>query len=1048
MKSRRVVIVLFFLVCITCVQAQDRDPSIFFDHYTIPGVIQSTATTSIVQDEFGLLWFGTTSGLFRFNGQEFKHYTYHSDKGLLLDERQITVLHWDKKKHRLLIGTRMAGLLEFSYHQNAITTITTRQETIHDIEQTKNGRIWVSAPNGLFELVDNNLVIVTNTTQTKGPVPLFAKGDSLWVGSVQRASLFLGEKKVQDIDFNSPGRTFPHTSRASSLLLDSKDQLWIGTEREGVLVYNIQTGKLVHEFLPGMRPFYSRINAMHQDRSGLIWMLTKAEGLAVYNPTNQQTLFFQQDIYQENTLSGNNCYSILEDKTGLLWVGTNGAINFFDREQRKFSHYENQRNNISSLSDNMVRSLFEDDGLVWVGTDGGYINILDRTKNTVQRVAIEGKDFPEHEPIVPFAFAKLDDTKVLVGTSIGLLVFDKEKKTFSHYAPASPYLKNKRIRVLLIKDRMLYGIVAGLMFRFDLTTHAYKTYRLPMRNNVNTLYVDKENRFWVGSNGAISILDTKTDSLYYTRLPRDTTNFLVLNIEQIRDKIWLSTMNYGIFEVSAKGNSISVERNITNLAGLVDNTVYATVPDDFGNVWITTNRGLCRLDPNGRFTNYQVSEGVQSEEFNRLCNLKMRDGTIVVGGINGVNSIDPLKVVTETAPLDPVIYSLTVRKATEVVELERSSVQGDSIIKLTDTETSFAIRFGVTDYRRPNRYVAEYKLEGFDEAWQKSDAFGEAVYNQLTPGYYTFKVKVTNPAGEQRTKAIGIYIKPPFWMTWWFRTILSIIVIAVAVGSFSMRTQREKKDKQRLEELLRMRTQEIEKSREQLANLNERKDLIFSILSHDLRSPLTTLKGFLGLLIEDGAMFSKEEIKKHAEMIRASVANSLDLIDNTLFWSLSQMEGLQANPVRLAITDLVKKITGLYHLAITRKGIKLNVDIESGLHVEADENMLYVILRNLVSNAIKFTPDGRSISITAYSKENRVYLEVKDEGVGMNQEYIAKLLTDVHPIIKKGTSNEKGTGLGLLLCRQFAEAIQGTLTIESKEGVGSTFILSLPMVGI
>ncbi|GCC52211.1 hybrid sensor histidine kinase/response regulator [Chryseotalea sanaruensis] len=1034
----------FFFGTITLI-AQRNESSVFFDHYTIPGVIKSTFVASLEQDEFGLIWFGTSSGLFRFNGEEFKHYPYRSDSGLSLEERQITSVHWDFVNNRLIIGTRMMGLLAFSYQNNTIVTLTTKEETIHDIAQTADGRIWVATANGLFELAGNELKGFADIARSLGALPLITKGDSLWVGLVGKVSLYVNGKKNKDIEIKSPKRIFPHTMRASALFLDKDQKLWVGTEKEGVMVFDIDSGELVREFLPDSRPFYSRINAIYQDKTDLIWMLTKAEGLAIFDPVNQTTKLLQQDIYQENTLGGNNCYAILEDKTGLVWVGTNGAVNFFDREQRKFIHYAHQPNNVNSLSDNMVRSVFEDEGLLWVGTDGGFINLIDREKNSIERIAIKGKDFPEHESIVPFAFAKLNSSTILVGTSAGLLTYNKHTKSFAYHQPSLPYLQGKRVRHLLIRDNLLYGIVVGLMFKFDLTTHAFKAYKLPTRNNVSVMHVDKQNRFWVGSNSAVSILNTKTDELTYYRLPKDTANFLILNIEEVNGKIWLSTMNYGIFEVTENEGKISIERNINNTSGLVDNTVYATVPDDFGNVWITTNRGLSRLDPGKRFTTYQVSEGVQAEEFNRMCNLKLSNGSIVVGGINGINIIDPLRAIKQTAPLNPVIYSLTLRKGNEVVELDKFTLM-DSVIKLDSDETSFTVRFGVTDYRKPSRFIAEYKLEGFDEGWQKSNAVGKTNYSQLSPGRYTFKVRITNPAGEQRIRSLIIFIKPPFWMTWWFRLILSFIVLSVAVMSFKIRGEREKKDKEKLEELLRIRTREIEQSREQLANLNEKKDLIFSILSHDLRSPLTTLKGFLGLLIDNGENFSREEIKKHAELIRASVANSLDLIDNTLFWSLSQMGGIQCTPGKISVNDLVKKVCDLNQLALTRKSIILRTQIEDNLFVTADENMLYVILRNLVSNAIKFTPDGKKIVLSAYRQSTEVSIVVKDEGVGMNKEYINKLLTEAHPTIKKGTSNEKGTGLGLVLCQQFVALQQGTLKIESEEGIGSIFTITFPAV--
>jgi len=276
------------------------------------------------------------------------------------------------------------------------------------------------------------------------------------------------------------------------------------------------------------------------------------------------------------------------------------------------------------------------------------------------------------------------------------------------------------------------------------------------------------------------------------------------------------------------------------------------------------------------------------------------------------------------------------------------------------------------------------------------------------------------------------------------KVLLSLLVIGAAIFYWRLKREREKRDRERLEELLNERTKEIQQSREQLANLNEKKDLIFSILSHDLRSPLTTLKGFLGLLVEDGNTFTKEELRRYVEQIRNSVSTSLDLIDNTLFWSLSQMGSIQHNPERLLVSTLIEKVEALHQLAMERKYIQWNVQVENNLMVFADENMLYVTLRNLVSNAIKFTPSGKEIFVRAFKEGNTVQIEVKDQGIGMSTDYIQKLIQRENPAIKKGTSNEKGTGLGFILCQQFVEMNNGTLSIVSEEGKGSTFTIILP----
>jgi len=257
--------------------------------------------------------------------------------------------------------------------------------------------------------------------------------------------------------------------------------------------------------------------------------------------------------------------------------------------------------------------------------------------------------------------------------------------------------------------------------------------------------------------------------------------------------------------------------------------------------------------------------------------------------------------------------------------------------------------------------------------------------------------------------------------------------------------QSTRREKVRLEELLKVRTREIEQSREELANLNRKKDLIFSILSHDLRSPLTTLKGFLGLLIDNSDALSKEELQKYATNIRNSVTTSLDLIDNTLFWSLSQTGNIQCNPTPVQLSTVFEKIKGLYQLTAEKKHLTLNFPSTNGLAVYADENMVYVLLRNLVSNAIKFTPEMNTIRVDASENGESVSVSVKDSGVGMTSEEIEKLFLSDNPIVKKGTSSEKGTGLGLMLCKKFVEMNKGKLLIESQVGVGSVFTVVLPI---
>ncbi len=369
---------------------------------------------------------------------------------------------------------------------------------------------------------------------------------------------------------------------------------------------------------------------------------------------------------------------------------------------------------------------------------------------------------------------------------------------------------------------------------------------------------------------------------------------------------------------------------------------------------------------------------------------------------------------------------------------------GESKFELHAKNNSFVIQYGGSGFRRPIRYQLFYKLEKLDKNW-KSNPLNQAVYHNVTPGEYTFLVKLVDTGGNEKITSVDVYVKPPIYLTWWFRLILSFVVIALAIVTYRLRIQSERRDRAKLEKLLAERTAQIEQSRQELAMLNEKKDLIFSILSHDLRSPLTTLKGFLSLLIDNVHEFSASDIKKHAEQMRGAVSNSLDLIDNTLFWSLSQMGSIQWKPEKIQVSKLIDRVKNLYLLTADKKKIQVEILSDTSIYVFADENMVFITLRNLFSNALKFTPEGGSISLRSWVEKDRVFLEVADSGIGMSAEYVRNLKARKQPELKKGTANEKGTGLGLLLCQQFLAANNGELQISSIEGKGSNFTMVLPV---
>jgi signal transduction histidine kinase/ligand-binding sensor domain-containing protein len=834
------------------------------------------------------------------------------------------------------------------------------------------------------------------------------------------------------------------------MALDRSGKIWLGLERGGVLAYDTLKKEFVKYFSPDKAPFFYRINKIFEDKNGSIWILTKGNGLAVYNPISDSFVHLTKDPISESSLGGNNCTSIIQDNTGILWIGATGDLNKYDPSKIKFQHIYNNPYKTFSLNDNMVRGVYEDDAeKLWIGTDGGVIHIIDRKKSSIEKIPIHIKGITQH--VVAMNFLELDKNTMLVGSSIGLLQFDRTTKIISFYKPFENKIINRQVRQLQKDKDHLYFIHSGSLFIYNFNTKQTQVFTTFYNDVVNatSIYLDSKGRLWVGAKDGLLLFDSAQSTFKFYEFERKTnrpvgTYFMILSIFEHQGKLWVGTFNSGLWTLDLKNLENPEIKDISQNKGLPDNTVYATLPDQDGNLWMSTNRGISKFDlKNNLFLNFGLSDGLQHEEFNRLAAVKCKNGELVFGGINGLNIFNPKNIATPNEIYQPIILGVTVNHSGSNKE-EFKGLLEQKEIELNNNENNLEFQFFIPNYRSPKRFEVYHQLVGYDLNWIKTEK-NVLRYVNLLPGTYELKLKTVSVNGAENETRFLVNIQYPIWQTWWFILSVISVLIIIIYAIIKLNIKKAKEDKVQLEKLLRLRTQEIEKSREDLASLNQKKDVIFSILSHDLRSPLTTLKGFLSILIDNSEMLSKEDIKRHASNIRNSVTSSLDLIDNTLFWSLSQTGNITYTPTRFSLKSMFLRVSNLYLLTAEKKQIKLTTECDENVMLFADENMVYVALRNLVSNALKFTPEGKSVHISVIKNHSTAEIIVKDQGVGMSNAYIEKLLTEEHLQLKMGTSNEKGTGLGIILCKKFIHANNGTLEVKSIEGKGSEFIIRLPL---
>lgn len=1032
--------------------AQSQHPELPFDHLTIPGTINSSQVNDIIQDHHGLIWVAG-NGLYRYDGYRFAHYRNINDS-LLIAGREIHCLLSDSITNQLLIGTHSHGIVKRDYSLGTFSVIPSPGgiPIITNIAQTSDGTVWGSSfTNGVYFIQHDTLrKFSTPNNKFISNSTIAAQGDKLLIGGNRIVYSIKDFRLIDSIYINVPNLNPSTVVRVTALTTDTSGKLWIGSEQYGVFVYDTAAKVFIKHFSPDTPPFHNRINRIFEDINGRIWILTKGDGLIVHSPSTGNHIHIVRNPLSERSLSGNNCTSILQDRTGIIWVGSTGDLNKYDPAKIKFRHIFKNPFALVSLQDNMVRGVYEDmNGKLWVGTDGGVAHIFDQKRLSVEKIELHVSN---KKRVAPYYFMDFDKNILLLGTSEGMLQYDRRSKHISYFPPLEKYTKGLQVRQMLLHNGVLFYTTFGALKSYNLATGEFRSYndRKPGEKVINatTLYVDKTGRLWAGVSNGISLYDPVTDQFRRFEFQKTASRplgsyFMILSIQEYDNKLWIGSFNEGLWTLDLTNTNNPLITNISRTRDVQNMTVYATIPDDDGNLWMSTNAGITRYTPaTDKYLDFAVTEGLQQEEFNRLASARCANGDIVFGGINGLNIFNPKNVVVEEEDFTPQFLNASVFDEQTNTDVP-VSIDAATMLSLQHNQNDIDISFFVPVYRNPKRYEAFYKLDGYNPGWMKAET-NTIHYSNLKPGVYKLQVKTVSVSGHEKFASLNFTILHPFWQTWWFITLsiitTGLIIVAIVQGSL----YKSRVDKERLEKLLSIRTQEIEKSREELANLNQKKDLIFSILSHDLRSPLTTLKGFLSILIDDHNL-TREDIQKHATSIRNSVTSSLDLIDNTLFWSLSQTGNISYTPTRFCLNDMLQKISGLYQLIVEKKKIKFSIDLKESLALYADENMTYVSLRNVVSNALKFTPQGKAVKISAFARNQMAVIVIEDEGIGMSPVYLEKLFTEEQLPLTKGTNDEKGTGIGLILCRKFIQLNHGKLHVKSVAGSGSQFTIELPL---
>ncbi len=1075
MKNRYIPLFLIhscILILLSVSVSYSQPERLQFKHLTPDNGLSSSVITSIFQDHKGFIWIGTYDGLNRYDGINFVVYKNSlTDSSSLSDDVRTMIEDHDKN---LLIGTN-AGLCKYNRDKdNFLNYMVDKSSPLRGIgcvvikiAEDSFGNLWLATSVGLiyFDRIKNRIIKYTHDANNPESISddnvesvLIDKRARLWVSTRKGLNLFIPETGTfKNITHGESETDDLSNTYFLDMVEDRRGDLWFGSN-EGMYVLKNNPGANITRFIhykhndqDKFSLSSNRIKSFCADNSGNLWIGTENKGINFFEKENQRFWSYRRDDYDPKSLNSESVQAICQDKSGNLWVGTfTSGLNVAIKNSDAIIPYQTLPGAPYSLSNNSVLSFLEDhQGQIWIGTDGGGLNIFNKKTNRFLRFNVENSHLSSNAIL---SLYEDSSNQIWIGTWAGGLVrYDSKTKSFISFTTKNSGIRDDNIFAITGGDNndLWLGSFEHGLIHYQIRENKF-TSITPANSGLASKMITKilkysKGNFLIGCSNCFQIFSPDENRFTtYIHNP-DNANSLsspsLFDILVVNDScIWVGTKNgLNLFNPKTKSFTRYFEKD-----GLPDNVIKGLAMDNSGALWVTTNKGICRFDfKQGKFKNLTKDDGLQSNEFHDRSILKTKSGALLMGGTKGFNIVYPEKIVENKSIPDILITDLKILNKGVRPGAENSpliqNITETKTLTLSHKQSVLTFYFAVMDFTAPEKNQYAYKMEGFDKEWIYSGNKSEATYTNLNPGQYVFSVKGSNNDGVWNEKGVSIRIivLPPWWGTWWFRLIVIFTIIFIVLSIFLSRVRSLKNQKILLEKSVALKTSELQE-------LNVSKDKFFSIIAHDLKNPFNSIIGFSEMLKEEITSGDLNNSGKYAGMIYDSATQTFRLLENLLEWASSQRGKMSFTPVQIDLGELIKDEFIIAGDLAKGKNIELKSYITDTITIVADKNMIRTIMRNLITNAVKFTHKNGMVKVNAVSCKNYLEISVSDSGIGMSKETMAKLFKIDANLSTSGTENERGTGLGLFLCKEFADKHNGKILVESEEGKGSTFKLLLP----
>ncbi len=1007
-----------------------------FQHFEDIQELKSQYIKSMVEDQYGYIWIGTIKGVYKFRNRELSN----SPTNNLLHDIHIQDLFIDSQNH-LWIGTRNEGL--FVYKNNTLSKVESNEHSVDSVTKiyaTKDNQIWIGSNKGLFT-VSKNLKLKQPKLKSTNEI---LKKKITALSSTESGDLIVGSEGVFHlINFNNDMLSSVNLEKDEyihELYVDHEDSIWIATSKK-LRKFRTDKNEFVHSpKLPGS----TRILSIQQFENHL-WVASIDGGIYRVNITTNKVNQYTHDKNHSFSLSENHIGKIYISNSNHLWVGNfSGGLSVLDLNQLKFGFETNIGGSISCARDSKIIEITVQMGKIWLGTDHGLIEY--DPKNLTCRI-ITSNNIEENYAVYS---RRKDKELTWLSTSIGLLEYHEISNSIRKTIQTDQY----SVAFFSLKQtdhKFIVGTDKGL-FEYSLKDQSYRKYK--------TLNSDVQNKrflkYAINNNNQL-LLPSLSGLLYLNNdniLEQYPPTFNTLKNQEIigihinhANELFTSVRNKGVyhFDSNHKLKAHYFDEDIFSSFNDIPQIQSAEDPDL---VWFGSKKGLIKL--NTKTNEKHLFSGTSRNNYLSLFLSSFSyKNKLLFAGDSGYVEFEPTQISTKNRDSPLLISQLslanmpvTTNHKTPSGFILDSPVEEAKKLRFSHLDKIIKLDFNSLDFYNRGTIRYAYKLEPVFSEWIDLPYRDNSLsFTQLEAGKYKLLIKATNrdQVWSDQIKSIDIQISPAPWFSWWAYLIYFLTLLFLIYLYVKQKTRSQKKLNEYLKTQVKKQTLHIESQKTELENLIERKDEIFSNVSHEFRTPITLIKGPISEL-------AKQEKSNHKvkmlQMVERNSNRLLRLVNQMLELSKSVEKDQTAKmPIQLGVR--LELIAEPFLYQAQKKDITFTYEKLYDVTIQVTQDALELTIGNFLSNAFKYTHPKGKVHLGTEVTGDKVKVYVKDNGAGFNDDQKEVIFKRFGRLSQHHET--EGVGIGLAIVKEIATLNNAKVTVESEPGKGSIFSIIFPV---